>query len=40
MAPSRISITLLRGLLTSGQWRRGVTVVGSLSGGWYRLRRS
>jgi hypothetical protein len=35
MAPSRISLVLLKGLLTSRQWRHGVGIVGSLSGGWY-----
>lgn len=35
-----VSLTLLRGLLACGAYRRGAYVEASLLGGWYRTRRT
>lgn len=37
MAPSRISLTLLKGLLTSCGWKQGIGVVASRFGGDYKF---
>lgn len=39
MAPSRISLTLLRGLIQSGAWKHNIAVVASSSGGDYKVCR-
>lgn len=36
---SRVSLTLLRGLLTSRGWKQGIGVVGSRFGGDYKFVR-
>lgn len=37
---NRISLRLMRALLTTGTWKQGIGIVGSIGGGWYRRRAS